>query len=81
MGSCVCLGVFPLRLNRISDELINGEGILAGVKGPWKKKKKKERKKKEKDTRAREEEKKEKLRKPAVIAKYTQIVRSDDYSI
>lgn len=44
------------------------------------KKKKKERKK-EKDTRSREEEKKEKLRKPAVIAKYTQIVRSDDYSI
>lgn len=69
--ACVCRSVSPLRLNRISDELINGEGILAGVK----------EKKKKKDMRLREEEKKEKLRKPAVVAKYTQIVRSDDYSI
>lgn len=67
--ACVCRSVSPLRLNRISDVLINGEGILAGVK----------EKKKKKDTRLREEEKK--LRKPAVVAKYTQIVRSDDYSI
>ena len=67
--ACVYRSVSPLRLNRISDELINGEGILAGVK----------EKKKKKDTRLREEEKK--LRKPAVVAKYTQIVRSDDYSI
>lgn len=69
--ACVCRSVSPFRLNRISDVLINGEGILAGVK----------EKKKKKDTRLREEEKKEKLRKPAVVAKYTQIVRSDDYSI
>lgn len=56
LGSCVCLGVFPLRLNRISDELINGEGILAGVKGPWKKKKKKRKRerKKKKRTHGRE---------------------------
>lgn len=62
MGSCVCLGVFPLRLNRISDELINGEGILAGVKGPWKKKKKKrkrERKKRKGHTVARGGEERE----------------------
>lgn len=40
--ACVCRSVSPLRLKRISDELINGEEMLAGVKGPWKKKKKKD---------------------------------------